>query len=402
MNFKFGIDRLLASSDLMHKLGKKRVALIAHPASITSGNVHSLDALAHRHCNIVCAFGPQHGLRGEKQDNMIESEDYLDPVHQIPVISLYGEHRIPTSEMIQDLDIILYDLQDIGCRIYTYISTLKYFVEACAKSGNELWVLDRPNPSGRPIDGLLLQPGEESFVGCDELPTRHGLTVGELAGWFNSRQEKPADLRIIDMQDYKPDAAPDFGWPTGQRPWINPSPNAASLNMTRCFPGTVLLEGTTLSEGRGTTVPLEVIGAPDLPVEDVLSHLQETAPGWLEGAYLRPCFFEPTFHKHTGQICRGLQIHTDHAGYDHGRFKPFRLIAGMLKSLRHCQPDYDLWRYHEYEYEPDRIPIDVINGGPELRNWVDDDSQDFASLHSRLEEVENKWASERRPFLRYR
>ncbi len=401
MSFQFGIDRLLGSPGLLAELQQKKFALIAHPASVTSDNQHTLDALIEGGCTVDRAFGPQHGMRGDKQDNMIESSDYIDPVHQVPVISLYGEHRFPTPEMLMDLDVVLYDLQDIGCRIYTYISTLKYFVEACGEAGVELWVLDRPNPAGRPIDGLYLQPGEESFVGCAALPTRHGLTVAELAGWFNAKLATGVNLRIIDMQDYMPDEAPGFGWPGGTRPWINPSPNAASQNMSRCFAGTVLLEGTTLSEGRGTTVPLEVIGAPDFPLEDVLSQVRSTAPDWLDGAYLRPCFFEPTFHKHKGEMCKGIQIHTDYAGYDHGAFKPFRLIAGLLKSLRQCVPEYDLWRRHEYEYEPDRIPIDVINGGPGLRNWVDDDKQNYADLGSELRDVESRWAIERQAFLRY-
>lgn len=401
MNFKFGVDRLLASSDLLAQLRKSSVGLIAHPASITSDNHHTLDALMNKKCNITRVFGPQHGMRGDKQDNMIESGDYLDPLHHIPIVSLYGKHRRPTQEMLSDLDIILYDLQDVGCRIYTYLTTLKYFIEASAQHDCELWVLDRPNPAGRPVDGLRLEAGEESFVGCDELPTRHGLTVGELAGWFNSRQDKPASIRTINMQGYATDASPGYGWPVNHRPWINPSPNAASLNMSRCFPGTVLIEGTHLSEGRGTTIPLEVIGAPAFPVKEILLYMSEKVPDWLQGVYLRPCYFEPTFHKHAGIMCTGIQIHTDFAGYEHDRFKPYRLVAGLLKSLKHLRPSEELWRHHEYEYEAGRTPIDVINGGPGLRNWVDDDAQDFQHLESRLQQVEQAWLAERKPFLLY-
>lgn len=401
MRFEFGIDNLLSSSDLLDKLRRNKVGLIAHPASITSDNCHTLDALMDKGCNLIRAFGPQHGMRGDKQDNMIESADYLDPLHQIPIVSLYGEHRRPTEEMIHDLDIILFDLQDIGCRIYTYITTLKYFVEACADYDCELWVLDRPNPAGRPVDGLRLEAGQESFVGCDELPTRHGLTVGELAGWFNSRQVETANLRTINMQGYNPEASPGYGWPINHRPWINPSPNAASLNMSRCFAGTVLLEGTRLSEGRGTTVPLEVVGAPDFPSADILSYMHEKVPDWLSGVFLRPCFFEPTFHKYLGEMCSGIQIHTDYAGYQHELFKPYRFIAGLLKSLKHCQQDSELWRHHDYEYETGRLPIDVIDGGPGLRTWVDDDSKDFMYFESRLQLVEQEWLAERGPFLLY-
>ncbi len=401
MNFSFGIDRLLSTSALLTQLRRKKVGLVAHPASITSGNHHTLDALMDKNCNIVKAFGPQHGMRGDKQDNMIESSDYLDPLHQVPIVSLYGLHRRPTEEMIRDLDIVLFDLQDVGCRIYTYITTLKYFVEACARYDCELWVLDRPNPAGRPVDGLRLEKGEESFVGCDELPTRHGLTVGELAGWFNSRLTVKTKLTTINMQGYSPESSPGYGWPINDRPWINPSPNAASLNMSRCFPGTVLLEGTNLSEGRGTTIPLEVIGGPAFPATDILDYMNENVPDWLTGVFLRPCFFEPTFHKHAGELCAGIQIHTDYSGYDHGKFKPYRLIAGILKSLKAIQPEYELWRHHEYEYEAGRIPIDVINGGPGLRTWVDDNTRDFDDFESSLQLVEQDWLAERKPFLVY-
>ncbi len=401
MNFCFGVDTLLTSNDRINQLRDSKVGLVANPASITSANVHSLDALIQAKCNILRAFGPQHGMRGDKQDNMIESQDYLDPNHQIPVISLYGEHRRPTQEMLADMDIILFDLQDIGCRIYTYITTLKYFVEACADADCKLWVLDRPNPAGRPIDGLFLESGEESFVGCAELPTRHGLTIGELASWFNSKLSDPADLDIIEMSGYHPESAPGYGWPVNTRPWINPSPNAASLNMTRIFPGTVLLEGTVLSEGRGTTTPLEVIGAPDFPTGDLIRQLSLSAPDWLAGAYIRSCYFEPTFHKHVGKMCAGIQIHTDYADYRHSVFKPYRLIAGLLKSFKVLRPDQEIWRHHDYEYEAGRIPIDVINGGPLLRQWVDDETADYNEFAERLNQAERQWTEQRLPFLIY-
>lgn len=401
MNFQFGIDRLLDSPELSQKLKTARVGLVAHPASITSTNLHSLDALMDAGCPVTKSFGPQHGMRGDKQDNMVESDDYLDPLHGIPVISLYGEHRRPTDEMIADLDIVLFDLQDIGCRIYTYITTLYYFCEACSRQCKELWVLDRPNPAGRPVDGLFLEAGEESFVGCAPLPTRHGLTTGELAGWFATRMQQPLDLRIIEMAGYSPDLAPGFGWPAESRPWVNPSPNAASLTMARFFPGTVLLEGTTLSEGRGTTTPLEVVGAPDLPLENLLQLMNDKVPDWLRGAWLRPCHFSPTFHKHTGELCTGFQLHTDFPGYSHQAFKPFRLVAGLLKSLRMIQGDYEIWRHHEYEYEFNRVPIDVINGGPALRQWVDDQSAGFDEFDTRLRQDESTWLDARQPHLIY-
>jgi len=401
MTFRFGIDRLLETESQLSYLKDRRFGLVAHPASITSDNEHSLDALVARGYKPSCAFGPQHGMRGDKQDNMIETDDYLDPVHQIQVISLYGEHRRPTPEMLENLDLILFDLQDIGCRIYTYIATMMYFAQACAENNVELWILDRPNPAGRPIDGLKLETGHESFVGGAELPTRHGLTMGELCQWYCESKSINCRVTIIEMSEYQPDQHPGYGWPIMERSWVNPSPNAASLNMARCFAGTVLLEGTTLSEGRGTTIPLEIIGAPGFPASDLIRLLEKEQPNWLPGVYLRPCFFEPTFHKHAGQMCSGIQIHTDFHRYQHNAFTPYRLIAGLLKCLRLLEPDYPLWRDHDYEYELSRKPIDVINGGFYLRQWVDNPDASFTAMETMIEEQLASWRSERRPFMIY-
>ena len=405
MTFRFGIDQLLSDSESISRLQSAKVGLVAHPASVTSGNMHSMDALMSAGCNIVRAFGPQHGMRGDKQDNMVESEEYLDPVHRLPVLSLYGEYRRPTDEMLAGLDILIFDLQDVGCRIYTYMTTLYYLIDACEQAGKEVWVLDRPNPAGRPVDGLYLEPGEESFVGCAPLPMRHGLTTGELARFFAARigrePGRAARLNVIPMAGYDPSKAPGYGWPMAARPWVNPSPNAGSINMARCFPGTVLLEGTTLSEGRGTTTPLEVIGAPGLPIEAMLAKLHDHAGDWMDGVWLRPCFFTPTFHKHASELCQGLQIHTDFPAYRHSTFKPYMLMAGLLKALRIIEPGYDIWRYHEYEYEPDRTPIDVINGGPALRAWVDDQGGAFKDMAAQLREAEQTWLGERAPYIIY-
>ena len=239
--------------------------MLAHPASVTADLTHSLDALAAcGDIKLTAAFGPQHGLRGDKQDNMVESPDFNDPVHGIPVFSLYGEVRRPTDAMMDTFDVVLVDLQDLGCRIYTFITTLRYMLEAAAKHGKAVWVLDRPNPVGRPVEGLTLRAGWESFVGAGPLPMRHGLTLGELGSWFVETLKLDVDYRVIEMEGWQPDAAPGFGWPLGERAWINPSPNAPNLWMARAYAGTVMLEGTTLSEGRGTTRPLELFGAPDI------------------------------------------------------------------------------------------------------------------------------------------
>ncbi len=400
---KFGIDRLLAEPELRRPLAGRRVALLAHPASVTASLAHSLDALAScPDLQLTAAFGPQHGLRGDKQDNMVETPDFNDPVHGIPVFSLYGEVRRPTDAMMDSFDVLLVDLQDLGCRIYTFITTLRYVLEAAARHGKTVWVLDRPNPIGRPVEGLSLRAGWESFVGAGEMPMRHGLTLGEMGRWFVKRFGLDLDYRVVEMQGWQPDRAPGFGWPLGERTWVNPSPNAPNLWMARCYPGTVMLEGTTLSEGRGTTRPLELFGAPDLDVPAILAEMQRLAPQWLHGCRLRPCWFEPTFHKHSGRLCAGLQLHVEDGGYDHEAFKPWRVQALAFKALRRLRPDYDLWRDFPYEYERDRLAIDLINGSELLRRWVDDPSATPADLDSIATADEKDWLAEREGVMIYR
>ncbi|MFN3389168.1 MAG: exo-beta-N-acetylmuramidase NamZ domain-containing protein [Allosphingosinicella sp.] len=397
---KFGIDRLLADPALRAPLEGKRVALLAHPASVTEDLTHSLDALAGAGLTLSAAFGPQHGLRGDKQDNMVESPDFTDPALGIPVFSLYGEVRRPTGQSMGTFDVMLVDLQDLGCRIYTFITTLLYVLEAAAEHGKSVWVLDRPNPAGRPVEGLTLRPGWESFVGAGPIPMRHGLTLGELGRWFVDTMKLGVDYRVIQMEGYAPDAAPGFGWPP-ERLWINPSPNAPNLSMARAYAGTVMLEGTTLSEGRGTTRPLELFGAPDIDARAVLAEMRRLAPGWLEGCALREIWFEPTFHKHVGQLCHGLHIHPEGGFYDHDAFKPWRLQALAFKAIRCLRPDYDLWRDFPYEYEFGKLAIDVINGGPALREWVDDAAAEPHDLDAAAAADEAAWQEERRPYLLY-
>ena len=398
---KTGLDRLLADSELRKPLVGKRVALVAHPASVSHNLTHSLDALIAAGVNITSAFGPQHGLKGDKQDNMVETADELDPQYHIPVFSLYGEVRRPTKAMMDTADVFLFDLQDLGCRIYTFVTTLLYLLEAAAEQGKSVWVLDRPNPAGRPVEGTLLLPGYESFVGAGPMPMRHGLTLGEMGQWFVDHFKLDVDYRVIKMAGWQPDAAPGFGWPT-DRLWINPSPNAANLNMARAYAGTVMLEGATLSEGRGTTRPLEVLfGAPGVDAKAVLAEMHSFAPEWLAGCALRECWFEPTFHKHAGQLCNGLMIHAEGAFYDHHAVRPWRLQALAFKAVRRLYPDYPLWRDFAYEYVFDRLAIDVINGGPGLREWVDD----AAGLPGDLEKLagadEQLWAEQISSFLLY-
>jgi uncharacterized protein YbbC (DUF1343 family) len=398
----FGIDRLLSDPALRAPLKGRRVALLAHPASVTSEVVHSLDAIAAtRDVRLTAAFGPQHGLRGDKQDNMVESPDFVDAVHRIPVFSLYGTERRPTPAMMSTFDVLLVDLQDVGCRIYTFVTTLRYVLEAAAHHRKTVWVLDRPNPAGRPVEGLRLRDGWESFVGAGPLPMRHGLTLGELGRWFVHTLKLDVDYDVLTMSEWRADEPPGFGWPTG-RTWVNPSPNAASLSMARCYAGTVMLEGTTLSEGRGTTRPLELFGAPDIDARAVIAKMHELAPNWLDGCRLRECWFEPTFHKHVGKLCAGVQIHVDDHAYDHQAFRPWRLIALAFKSIRTLHSDYPLWRDFPYEYEVGRLAIDLINGSPLLREWVDDPSATAGDLDSLAMPDEESWRRERQSVLLYR
>lgn len=397
----FGIDRLLADPQFLGELDGRRVALIAHPASVTARLDHSLDALIAAGVNVTSAFGPQHGLKGDKQDNMVETADETDPRYGIPVFSLYGEVRRPSGQMMSTADVFLFDLQDLGCRIYTFVTTLLYLLEEAARHGKEVWVLDRPNPAGRPVEGTLLIPGQESFVGAAPMPMRHGLTMGEMGAWFIEHFDLDLAYRVVAMEGWRPDDAPGFGWPQ-DRVWINPSPNAANVNMARAYAGTVMLEGTTLSEGRGTTRPLEVLfGAPDLDAGRVLAQMARMAPEWRAGCALRETWFEPTFHKHAGKLCGGLFIHAEAPFYNHGAFEPWRLQALAFKAIRSLYHDYPIWRDFPYEYEFERLAIDVINGGPALREWVDDAGALPGDLDNLAATDEASWVAQVREHLLY-
>ena len=403
---KFGIDRLLAEQDLQQALKGRRVALVAHPASVTADLVHSLDALMSAGINVTSAFGPQHGLKGDKQDNMVETADEVDPTYGIPVFSLYGEVRRPTPAMMDSADVFLFDLQDLGCRIYTFVTTLLYLLEEAAAHGKEVWVLDRPNPAGRPVEGTLLVPGQESFVGAGPMPMRHGLTMGEMGHWFIRHFGLSLEYRVVTMHHWLPEAGPrdrmgGFGWPES-RIWINPSPNAATLNMARAYAGTVMIEGATLSEGRGTTRALEVLfGAPDVDAKAVLAEMRRIAPQWMQGCALRECWFTPTFHKHAGALCSGVMVHAEGKFYDHEAFRPWRLQALAFKAIRSLYPDYPIWRDFPYEYEFDRLAIDVINGGPALRLWVDDPAARPGDLDALAVPDEQAWIDQTRGLLLY-
>ena len=333
---------------------------------------------------------------------MVESPDFRDPQHGIPVFSLYGEVRRPTAAMMDTFDVLLVDLQDLGCRIYTFITTLRYVLEAAAQHGKSVWVLDRPNPAGRPVEGLTLRDGWESFVGAGAMPMRHGLTMGELGHWFIATLKLDVDYRVIEMSGWQPDAAPGYGWPLGERTWINPSPNAPNLWMARAYAGTVMLEGTTLSEGRGTTRPLEIFGAPDIDAARRPRRNAAPSPrtGWLAASCAKSGSSRPSTS--TPASCATACRSTSRAPYyDHAAFRPWRLQALAFKAIRRLYPDYPLWRDFAYEYEHERLAIDLINGSPLLREWVDDPASTPAQLDAPTQSDESAWAAARREFLLY-
>lgn len=339
-----------------------RLGLIAHPASVAADLEHGADRiLVHPQLQLVALFGPQHGIRGERQDNMIESRSFRDPRTGLPVHSLYGEVRKPTREMLDGLDVLLFDLQDVGVRVYTFVWTMVLAMEACAEVGVAFWVLDRPNPIGGVIrEGQVLREGFESFVGLKPVPLRHGLTAGELARWANTEFALGAELEVVPCDGWRRSLWFDE---TGL-PYVMPSPNLPTLDSCTVYPGMVLLEGTNLSEGRGTTRPFEIVGAPFLEPYALREGLEAFG---LPGCRFRPCWFEPTFQKHAGCLCGGVQIHVT----DRQLFRPVATAVALLRVARDLAPSEFAWRPPPYEYEEEKLPIDILWGGPGLREGID-------------------------------
>ena len=389
---KLGIENFIENIVLQKPLVNRRLGFLGHAASVDHRGRHSLDLLkAIKGINVKVAFSPQHGFHSEKQDNMIESGHFYDPERNISVYSLYSEVRKPTPEMMDAFDVLIVDMQDLGCRVYTYFTTLLYMLEACSSYQKQIWLMDRPNPSGRKTEGLMLEEGWESFIGSAPVIMRYGMTVAEMGLWYKDLANLDLELHIVPMTGYDLSKGPGFGWPVNELSWVNPSPNASSLNMARCYAGTVLIEGSSLSEGRGTSAPLEMIGAPDLDTTAIQSIMENYAPEWLEGCVLRPCSFEPTSDRFAGILCKGWQIHTDNQYYRPDNFKPFRLCALILKSIRLWNPGYPLWINIPFEYEKKRLPIDLLNGGPKLRQWVDDSQSSSGDLEKLLTVDEEEW-----------
>jgi uncharacterized protein YbbC (DUF1343 family) len=382
------VDRLLAGEAGHLRTGA--IGLIQHPASVTGGLSPSVDALLAAGFPIRALFGPQHGARGEKQDNMIESGHYRDPVTCLPVHSLYSEVRKPTPSMLKGLDAVLFDLQDVGVRVYTFVWTMALAMEACAEAGVRFVVLDRPNPIGGVARaGPLLRPGFESFVGLHPVPLRHGLTPGELARWLNEERGIGCELEVIACDGWRR----EMSWSDTGLPWVMPSPNLPTPESCDVYPGMVLLEGTNLSEGRGTTRPFELFGAPFLDPYALAARIGGTLG---PGVRLRPCWFEPTFQKHAGRVCGGGQLHVE----DRDRFDPVHAAVALLVVARRLAPEGFAWRQPPYEYEEDLMPIDILWGHDGLRKAVDGG----ADVHEILEGVPDDlrdFAARVEPFLLY-
>lgn len=357
---RVGLQRLV-DGDAGLELREAATGLILHPASITADLSLAVDTLLGSGFDVRALFGPQHGARGEKQDNMIESSDYRDARTDLPVHSLYGEVRKPSPEMLAGLDAVLYDLQDVGVRVYTFIWTMALAMEACADAGVRFVVLDRPNPvGGAQREGPVLREGFESFVGLHPIPLRHGLTVGELARWLNDARGIGCGLDVVPMEGWRR----DMSWEDTGLPWVAPSPNLPTPESCAVYPGMVLVEGTNLSEGRGTTHPFELVGAPWLDGFALAERLEEAAPG---GVRYRPCWFEPTFQKHAGERCGGVQLHVTDASV----FEPVRAAVELLRAARSLAPGNFDWRPPPYEYEETLMPIDILWGHDGLRRGVD-------------------------------
>ena len=353
-----GLEVLLAESAA--RLRGRRVGLLTHPASVDRHLRHAVPLLqVALGRDLRTLFGPQHGLRGETQDNMIEWEGYTDPLTGLVVHSLYGAQRKPTPAMLADLDVLVVDLQDVGARYYTFVWTLLYCLEACAEAGKAVVVLDRPNPLGGAVEGNVLDCAWRSFVGLAPIPMRHGLTIGELAAWLRDHCALDVDLEVIPMQGWRRD---HFFEATGL-PWVLPSPNLPTVDSAVVYPGACLLEGTLLSEGRGTTRPFEILGAPWLEPDRLVRAMARLQ---LPGLILRPLHFTPTFHKYAGRLCGGVQVHVT----DRRAFAPVLTYLAILTEVHALWPEHFAWKQPPYEYEREKLPIDILAGTSALREAV--------------------------------
>jgi uncharacterized protein YbbC (DUF1343 family) len=382
-----GSTRLLASA----RLKGRKVGIVSNPASVDAGFTHITDALAQApDVTLGAIFGPQHGFRSDVQDNMIETPHGNDCRRRVPVFSLYSETREPTAEMLRHVDVMVIDLQDIGARIYTYIYTMANCLRACARHGVDIIVCDRPNPiGGVEVEGPMLVPGNESFVGQFPIPMRHGMTIGELARFFNEQFDINAPLDVVEMDGWSRSMYFDQ---TGL-PFVMPSPNIPTLDSAIVYPGTVLFEGTNASEGRGTTRPFELVGAPWVDAE---LFAQQMNARRLPGVHFRAAVFEPTFQKHARRACGGCQIHV----LDRERFRPVVTGAALIDAIKAAGPTDFAWRRPPYEYEHDKEPIDILAGSPAFREAIDA-GRKAEELVPRWEQESNAFEKVRSEYLRY-
>jgi uncharacterized protein YbbC (DUF1343 family) len=353
---RLGIEKLLEDND--HLLKGARVGLVCNQASVNHQFHHVADVLKqHPATDLRALFGPQHGIRGDVQDNMIETEHATDRETGLPIYSLYSETREPTEAMLGDLDVLVFDMQDVGCRIYTFAYTMANCMLAARTFGKKVIVCDRPNPiNGRNVAGNVLEKGQESFVGQYPVPTRHGMTLGELARMFNDHFEINCELEVVPMEGWDRNCWHD----ETDAPWVMPSPNMPSIDAATVFPGSVHFEGTQISEGRGTTRPFEMVGAPYIVSEEFAARLNQAN---LPGVYFRSCIFRPTFQKYAGISCGGVQLHV----IDRGNFEPVTTGLTMVKAAYDLYPEHFRWKEPPYEYVYDRNPFDVIAGTTKVR-----------------------------------
>ncbi len=383
-NLKTGFEVFIENKKLRSALQNQRVAYLGNPASVTQKLIHSLDVLKDQDdLSVTCLLSPQHGLQGVEQANMIESSHTV--LKDLPVFSLYTHKtRKMTSDQLNHFDVLLVDLQDVGCRVYTFVTTMIYALHSCAESNKSVWILDRPNPVGRSVEGSFIQDDFRSMVGAWKYPMRYGLTIGELAKMYVSLEKLKLNLQVVQMQNYNP----HIGWPK-DRTWIAPSPNMTDVECARCYSGTVLLEGTQVSEGRGTTTPLKVFGFPNMNIAKILSLMNHS--NILDGCTVRPCFFKPTFDKFKDQLCSAIQIHADHHHYNENLFRPYRMICLFLKAVSTLCPDWNWLLSPPYEYEYKKWPIDILSGDSFLRKWAQDSNSSYNECDEKLSKDEKQW-----------
>lgn len=380
---KLGLEKILDED--IDLLKNQRVGLICNQASVNHQFEHAADLFyAHRDINLTTLFGPQHGIRGDVQDNMIETSHTIDKKTGLPVFSLYSETREPTGEMLENLDVLVFDLQDVGCRVYTFIYTMAFAMRACAKFNKKFIVLDRPNPiNGNGIEGNLLEIGHESFVGLFPIPMRHGLTPGELAKLFNEDYSIGCDLKVVSMDGWERNLFYD----ETDCPWVMPSPNMPTVDTAVVFSGTVMFEGTQVSEGRGTTRPFEIIGAPYIDGEQFAAELNKLN---LPGVIFRSTGFLPTFQKHRDEACSGIFLHVT----DRESFEPVLTGIALTKTVFEMYREEFQWKETPYEYEFDRNPFDVINGTTKIREMIEQEKS--------LEEIKQFWQKDVEQFKNLR